>query len=90
MNDTPNFEFLNCAIKHYACYSFMHYKNITIDDKAVAAVLKLVTPTYVADLNTVVSTDGLNLYVYHSLSKILKDEATFLPLTFWNTNGIVT
>jgi hypothetical protein len=67
----------------------MHYKTITIDDKAVAAVLKLVTPTYVADLNTVLSTDGLNLYVYHGLNKILKDNATFLPLTFWSTNVVV-
>lgn len=90
MIDTPNFDVLNCAIKNYACYSFMHYKSITVDDKAVAGVLKLLTPSYVADLNTVLSTDGLNLHVYNGLSKFLKDDATFLPLTFWNTNGIVT
>lgn len=85
--NTPNFEYLDCAIKHYACYLFMHFKNITIDDKSVAAVVKLVTPAYVADLNTVLSQDGLNLYIYHGLSKVLKSEAIFLPLTFWSTAG---
>lgn len=85
---TPNFEYLDWAIKQYACYLFVHYKNITIDDKSVAAVLKLVTPAYLADLNTVLSQDGLSLYIYHNLYKVLKADASFMPLTFWSTNGI--
>lgn len=86
--NTPDFEYLDWAVKQYACYLFMHYKTITIDDKAVAAVMKLVTPAYVADLSTVLSQDGINLYIYHGLSKVLKSEATFVPLSFWSTTGI--
>lgn len=89
MSTTPDFCVLDCIIKHYACYVFANYKNITIDNKSVASVLKLLTPAYIADLNTVLTQDGLNLYVYQGLNKFLKNDAMFLPLAFWNNTEIV-
>lgn len=86
---TPDFSILDCVIKHYSWYVFNNYKNITIDNKSVAAVLKLITPAYTADLTTALTTDGLNLYVYQGLHKYLKSDAVFLPLAFWNNTDIV-
>lgn len=76
--------FLNCMIKKYSCNLVMNYKNIIIDQKSVNEVIKLLTPEYIADINTVFTTDGLNLYIYHGLHKYLRDEAIFTPLSLWS------
>ena len=75
--------FLNCMIKKYACNLLMNYKNINIDTKSVSDVIKLLTPEYIAEINTVFTPDGLNLYIYHGLHKYLKSDATFTPLSLW-------
>ena len=81
--------FLDCIIKKYSCNLFLNYKNITIDQKTIAAVLKLLTPEYTADLLSVYTQDGLNLYIYNGFYSHLKDTAVFTPLTFWNSPEIM-
>jgi hypothetical protein len=86
---SSDLDFLDCMIKKYSCNLALNYKNIMVDQKTIAAVLKLLTPDYIADLLTVFTQDGLNLYVFHGLHKHLKNVASFTQLTFWNSSEMV-
>jgi hypothetical protein len=81
--------FLDCIIEKYSCNLYLNYKNITVDQKTIASILRMLTPEYTSDLLSVFTQDGLNLYIYHKLYKHLKDEAIFMPLTFWNSTEVL-